>query len=68
MRRRRPLVLEELRYAQGLTPKPVKAILTGPITLAGWSYLPEGAGFAEAVLNLAEAIGEEVAELERAGF
>ncbi|RDI94987.1 5-methyltetrahydropteroyltriglutamate--homocysteine S-methyltransferase [Meiothermus sp. QL-1] len=68
VRRRRPLVLEELRYAQSLTPKPVKAILTGPITLVGWSYLPEGVSFAETVLNLAEALGEEVAELERAGF
>ncbi|MCS7219321.1 MAG: 5-methyltetrahydropteroyltriglutamate--homocysteine S-methyltransferase [Thermus sp.] len=68
VRRKGPLALEELRYAQSLTPKPVKAILTGPITLAAWSYLPEGASFAEAVLHLAEAIGEEVRALEGAGF
>ncbi|GLV48462.1 5-methyltetrahydropteroyltriglutamate--homocysteine methyltransferase [Thermus sp. LT1-2-5] len=68
VRRRRPLVLDELSYAQSLTDKPVKAILTGPITLAAWSYLPEGVGFAEAVLNLAEVVGEEVRALEAAGF
>ncbi|MCX7906539.1 MAG: 5-methyltetrahydropteroyltriglutamate--homocysteine S-methyltransferase [Bacteroidetes bacterium] len=67
-RRTRPLILEELRYAQSLTHKPVKAILTGPITLAAWSYLPEGASFAQVVLNLAEALSEEVRAIEEAGF
>ncbi|WP_243028897.1 5-methyltetrahydropteroyltriglutamate--homocysteine S-methyltransferase [Thermus albus] len=67
-RRREALVLRETLYAQSLTPKPVKAILTGPITLAAWSYLPEGVGFGEAVLALAEALREEVEDLKAHGI
>ncbi|MFN4073476.1 MAG: 5-methyltetrahydropteroyltriglutamate--homocysteine S-methyltransferase [Thermus sp.] len=67
-RRREPLVLRETLFAQSLTPKPVKAILTGPITLAAWSYLPQGVGFGEAVLALAEALGEEVREVAAHGL
>ncbi len=66
-RRREPLVLRETLLAQGLTPKPVKAILTGPITLAAWSLLPH-VGLGPAVLALAEALREEVAELAREGI
>ncbi len=67
-RRREALVLRETLYAQSLTQKPVKAILTGPITLAAWSYLPEGVGFREVVLALAEALREEVRELAEHGI
>ncbi|WP_105317312.1 5-methyltetrahydropteroyltriglutamate--homocysteine S-methyltransferase [Thermus tenuipuniceus] len=67
-RRREPLVLWETLYAQSLTHKPVKAILTGPITLAAWSYLPERVSFREAVLALAEALREEVREVAAHGI
>ncbi|WP_114312287.1 5-methyltetrahydropteroyltriglutamate--homocysteine S-methyltransferase [Thermus caldifontis] len=67
-KRRGSLVLEETLYAQSLTPKPVKAILTGPITLAAWSYLPQGVGFRETVLALAEALREEVKEVAAQGI
>lgn len=67
-RRREPLVLRETLYAQSLTPKPVKAILTGPVTLAAWSYLPQGVGLGEAILALAEALREEVREVAARGI
>ncbi|BDG19075.1 5-methyltetrahydropteroyltriglutamate--homocysteine methyltransferase [Thermus thermophilus] len=67
-RRREPLVLRETLFAQSLTPKPVKAILTGPITLAAWSYLPQGVEFREAVIALAEALREEVKEVASHGI
>lgn len=67
-RRREALVLRETLYAQSLTQKPVKAILTGPITLAAWSYLPEGVGLREVVLALAEALREEVRGLADHGI
>lgn len=65
---REPLVLQETLYAQSLTKKPVKAILTGPITLAAWSYLPEGVSFPEAVMALAEALRQEVQDLAAHGI
>lgn len=67
-RRQEPLVLRETLYAQSLTAKPVKAILTGPITLAAWSYLPEGVSFPEAVMALAEALRQEVRDLAARGI
>jgi 5-methyltetrahydropteroyltriglutamate--homocysteine methyltransferase len=67
-RRREPLVLKETLYAQSLTQRPVKAIFTGPITLAAWSYLPQGVGLGEAVLALAEALRQEVRDLAARGI
>ena len=55
------------RYAQGLTDKPVKGMLTGPYTIVDWSfneYYPTREAF---VLDVARAIHEEAVALERAG-
>jgi 5-methyltetrahydropteroyltriglutamate--homocysteine methyltransferase len=55
------------RFAQSLTTKPVKGMLTGPVTILQWSFdrddLPRG----EIAKQIAFAIREEVDELERAG-
>lgn len=62
-----PITVEWFRFAQGLTPKPVKGMLTGPYTMMDWSFdetYPDRRAFC---LALAEAIHEEVKALEAAG-
>ncbi|TDL95252.1 5-methyltetrahydropteroyltriglutamate--homocysteine S-methyltransferase [Macrococcus brunensis] len=63
-----PLTLKETIYAQSLTDKPVKGMLTGPVTILNWSFertdLPR-----HVVQNqIALAINEEVLALEQAGI
>ncbi|MCS7172553.1 MAG: methionine synthase [Armatimonadetes bacterium] len=65
--RRHPLVVEWFRFAQSLTAKPVKAVLTGPYTLAEWSFNEYYPQRRTLVLDLAWALGEEARDLVRAG-
>lgn len=65
--RKRPVTVEWFRYAQSLTPRPVKGMLTGPYTIAEWSFNEYYPTRRELVLELARAIHEEAADLERAG-
>lgn len=65
--RTEPLVLKETLYAQSLTKKPVKAILTGPVTMLQWSY-PRQIPKREIAYQIAFALQEEVMELEKAGI
>ena len=63
----KPITVEMFQYAQSLTQKPVKGMLTGPYTVCDWSfneYYPERR---ELVLALAKEIHQEVADLEKAG-
>jgi 5-methyltetrahydropteroyltriglutamate--homocysteine methyltransferase len=55
------------RYAQTLTEKPVKGMLTGPYTMMDWSFVEYYPNRRECCLALARAIHEEVKDLERAG-
>jgi len=55
------------RYAQGLTEKPVKGIVTGPYTICDWSFNEYYADRGELVMVLAKEIHQEVIDLERAG-
>jgi 5-methyltetrahydropteroyltriglutamate--homocysteine methyltransferase len=66
--RPRPMTVEWAAYAQGLTAKPVKGMLTGPVTLLQWSFVREDRPRAEVALQIALAIRDEVADLERAGI
>jgi 5-methyltetrahydropteroyltriglutamate--homocysteine methyltransferase len=54
-------------YAQSLTSKPVKGMLTGPYTMLDWSYNEAYPTRREAALALAEVVREEAEDLERAG-
>jgi 5-methyltetrahydropteroyltriglutamate--homocysteine methyltransferase len=54
-------------YAQSLTNKPVKGMLTGPVTLLNWSFVRDDQSLQETCLQLALAIREEVLDLEKAG-
>ena len=62
-----PITVEWFRFAQGLTAKPVKGMLTGPYTMMDWSFneaYPNRRAFA---LSVAHALREEVKALEAAG-
>lgn len=65
--RKAPVTVEWFRYAQSLTGKPVKGMLTGPYTIAEWSFNEYYATRRDLVLELARAIHDEVMDLERAG-
>jgi 5-methyltetrahydropteroyltriglutamate--homocysteine methyltransferase len=62
-----PMTLEMWRYAQSLTDKPVKGMLTGPYTMVEWSFDEYYASRREAVLDMAVVIHQEAVELEKAG-
>lgn len=55
------------RYAQSLTKKPMKGMLTGPVTLLNWSFVRDDQPRAVSCKQLALAIREEVLDLEQAG-
>ncbi len=55
-------------YAQSLTRKPVKGMLTGPVTMLNWSFVRDDQPRSETCLQLALAIRDEVLELEAAGI
>ena len=56
------------RYAQSLTPKPMKGMLTGPITILQWSFVRDDQPRARTALQIALAIRDEVVDLEQAGI
>src|SRR5581483_7819676 len=62
-----PLTVETIAYAQSLTPKPVKGMLTGPVTMVEWSFVRDDQPRAETARQIALAIREEVADLGKAG-
>ncbi len=67
VRWRRPITVDWFTFAQNLTDKPVKAILTGPYTMMDWSFNEYYPNRREAALDLARAIHEEVLALRDAG-
>jgi 5-methyltetrahydropteroyltriglutamate--homocysteine methyltransferase len=66
--RPRAMTVEWTRYAQSLTRKPMKGMLTGPVTMLQWSFVRDDRPRAEVALQIALAIRAEVADLERAGI
>ncbi len=68
VRRSRPFTVEWVTYAQSLTDKPVKGMLTGPITILNWSFPREDISLAEIAVQIALAIKDEVMDLEAAGI
>lgn len=65
--RKAPVTVSWFKYGQSLTKKPVKGMLTGPYTIAEWSFNEHYPTRRELVLELARAIHDEVVDLERAG-
>jgi 5-methyltetrahydropteroyltriglutamate--homocysteine methyltransferase len=62
------ITVEWIRYAQSLTQKPMKGMLTGPVTMLNWSFVRDDQPRAETCLQLALAIRDEVLALEQAGI
>jgi 5-methyltetrahydropteroyltriglutamate--homocysteine methyltransferase len=62
-----PMTVSWWQYAQSLTPKPVKGMLTGPVTILQWSFVRDDQPRAETCLQIALAIHDEVLDLEAAG-
>ncbi len=67
VKRLKPTTIEWFEFAQSLTKKPVKGMLTGPYTIMDWSFNEHYKDRRELTLALAEVIHEEAAELEKAG-
>jgi 5-methyltetrahydropteroyltriglutamate--homocysteine methyltransferase len=65
--RPRPMTVEWWQYAQSLTHKPMKAMLTGPVTILNWSFVRDDIPRSEACRQVALAIRDEVTDLEAAG-
>jgi 5-methyltetrahydropteroyltriglutamate--homocysteine methyltransferase len=65
--RPKPMTVEWWQYAQSLTKKPMKAMLTGPVTILNWSFVRDDIPRSEACRQIALAIRDEVADLEAAG-
>jgi 5-methyltetrahydropteroyltriglutamate--homocysteine methyltransferase len=67
VRRSAPLTVERWRFAQGVTSKPVKAILTGPYTLMDWSFDEHFPSREACCRALAEIVRQEAEDLVAAG-
>jgi 5-methyltetrahydropteroyltriglutamate--homocysteine methyltransferase len=63
-----PMTLKESVYAQSLTKKPVKGMLTGPVTILNWSFPREDISIKDQITEIALAIRDEVLDLEKAGI
>jgi 5-methyltetrahydropteroyltriglutamate--homocysteine methyltransferase len=66
--RPRPMTVEWITYAQSLTEKPVKGMLTGPVTMLQWSFVRDDQPRSQTCEQLALAMRDEVADLESAGI
>jgi 5-methyltetrahydropteroyltriglutamate--homocysteine methyltransferase len=66
--RAEPMTVETARYAQSLTTRPMKGMLTGPVTMLQWSFVRDDQPRETTALQLALAIRDEVADLEKAGI
>ena len=66
--RPRPMTVDWASYAQSLTDKPVKGMLTGPVTILNWSFVRDDQPRAETCAQIALALREEVRDLEAAGI
>jgi 5-methyltetrahydropteroyltriglutamate--homocysteine methyltransferase len=63
-----PMTVEWAQYAQSITGKPMKGMLTGPITILQWSFVRNDIPRADTALQIALAIRDEVHDLEQAGI
>ena len=63
-----PMTVEWAKYAQSLTKKYMKGMLTGPITILQWSFVRNDQPRSDTALQIAFAIRDEVVDLEKAGI
>ena len=66
--RPKPITVEWSTYTQGLTAKPVKGMLTGPVTILAWSFVRDDQPLGDTARQVALALRDEIADLEAAGI
>lgn len=66
--RKNPITVAWSVYAQSLTKKPMKGMLTGPVTILNWSFPREDISVRESIAQIALAIRDEVLDLEANGI
>ncbi|MEV0947759.1 5-methyltetrahydropteroyltriglutamate--homocysteine S-methyltransferase [Rhodococcus sp. NPDC049939] len=68
VRRTNPMTIDWITYAQSLTRRPVKGILTGPVTILAWSFVRDDQPVADSAYQVAMAIRDETMDLQSAGI
>lgn len=63
-----PITVEWAAFAQSLTEKPMKGMLTGPVTILAWSFVRDDQPLKETANQVALALRDEIADLETAGI
>lgn len=66
--RPKPITVEWSTYTQTLTAKPVKGMLTGPVTILAWSFVRDDQALGDTARQVALALRDEIADLESAGI
>jgi len=66
--RKQPMTIEWSKFAQSLTSKPMKGMLTGPVTILQWSFVRDDQPRSETCRQIALAIRDEVTDLQAAGI
>ena len=66
--RKGAITVEWSKFAKSCTSKPVKGMLTGPVTILNWSFTREDISIKESILQIALAIRDEVLDLEANGI
>ena len=66
--RPKPITVDWTTYTQSLTDKPVKGMLTGPVTILAWSFVRDDQPLRETANQVALALRDEIADLEAAGI
>ncbi|MBM6993690.1 MAG: 5-methyltetrahydropteroyltriglutamate--homocysteine S-methyltransferase [Prevotella sp.] len=66
--RKSPMTVEWTKYAQSLTSRPVKGMLTGPVTILEWSFVRDDQPREDTCRQIALAIRDEVVDIESAGI
>ncbi|CPZ96092.1 5-methyltetrahydropteroyltriglutamate--homocysteine methyltransferase [Mycobacteroides abscessus] len=66
--RRKPMTVEWATYAQSLTQKHVKGMLTGPVTILAWSFVRDDQPLGDTANQIALAIRDETVDLQNAGI
>jgi 5-methyltetrahydropteroyltriglutamate--homocysteine methyltransferase len=68
VKRTKPMTIKEIVYAQSLTKKPLKGMLTGPITILNWSFTRPNVPKEVIAYEIALALKEEVMDLQKANI
>ena len=68
VRRAAPITIGWARHAQSRTSRPVKGMLTGPVTMLAWSFVRDDQPLADTARQVALALRDEIADLEATGI